>query len=351
MGLLVIRAENVPLRFDTLPLADEVHLFAKNGAVGTVPEHAFKSYRGLTKVVFIGCWEIESCAFRGCVELAVVDASRAAILKVGFGAFAGCLNLTEINFYAEQRGAFLCDEALREYKLSLAVAAFAGCISLVKVTLPSVGAVGERHGKKMRYPSLKFRENHCVPPLVILTVANPLDGRVPCLGTFWGCTSLTSVLIYGNESSNLSLQCGTFTGAPLSTFSVVGSVKSIDLDAFDGRLTQFKTLFLVGNVHLSGTPPDSCFGVWVQGTITTKPMPPHFVAGAARANIHGHAITRQLFLTTAKAHFRQTVLQGFRFLTDRNKCTILTALMALRKRNLDSLSTRLVLSYLRLGDL
>lgn len=361
MEVLTVTADAVPDRFDLLPWAREIRFVAKNSTIGTVPENACLSYRGLIKLVFIGVWNLDDSSFRGCVDLCEVDVTEGVVLRIGIAAFAGCIRLKKLNFAANNDPIALCDRFFCEYKTKLGLAAFAGCIHLVCVELPPIGAFGDRHGKKIHYPHLRFPEplsGDRVPPQVILKIANPPGSKkVPCIGVFWGCTSLTSVTIRGNESSNLSLQRGTFTGAPLAELLLHCSVKAIDLSAFDPDITRIRVLRASGAVKLCGVPPTSLFGIWIRGTCNSEILPRPMLVASSMTGIRSLGMSSQRFLENVKIHFRQPAVNS-KYLTQRHRCTLVSMIIAM-KRGFDdnrafaigSVPIRLVLSFLTLRDL
>ena len=162
---------------------------------------------------------IRSSAFQNCSSLISIEIPT-SVTSIGDSAFYGCSRLTSITIPAGVT--------------SIGYSAFYGCSSLISITLPFVGATlnGTSYthfGYIFGASSYSYNSDYVPTSLkeVIITGGTKIGSAA-----FWGCSSLTSIVI--PEGSQLtSIGQYAFEGcSSLTSIEIPNSVKSIGQYAF-----------------------------------------------------------------------------------------------------------------------
>ena len=214
-------------------------------SVTSIGEKAFLDCTSLTSVTFGNnnlLENIGAIAFAGCTLLESVEIPN-SVTSIGGWVFNGCTSLESI--------------VIPDSVTSIGSGAFAGCTSLESITLPFVGATKDGTSNThfgYIFGASSYSDNNSKVPASLKTVV--VTGGESISGSaFWGCASLTSIVIPDSVTSigtNLFRECSLlksieipdsvkkienlafFKCASLTSIEIPDNVKSLGNNAFDG---------------------------------------------------------------------------------------------------------------------
>ena len=229
-------------------------------SVTTIGTSAFSGCSRLTSIIIPeGVTSIGDKAFYGCSSLTSIIIPE-GVTSIGAYAFYGCSGLTSITipssvtsigYYAFYGCSRLTSITIPSSVTSIGYGAFSGCSSLTSISLPFVGASRTATGTsalfgyifgttsytggsstKQYYTSSSYSIYYIPASLktVIITDATTLG-----YGVFYGCSSLTSIIIQEGVTSigdNAFYGCSSLTNITIPT-----SVTSIGYGAFYGCIS------------------------------------------------------------------------------------------------------------------
>jgi uncharacterized protein YjdB len=192
-----------------------VKLDISGSAITSIGENSLRDCPTLVEITMPSVTSIGTYAFSGCTNLVDIDIP-ASVRSIGNYAFSGCTKFTSVTIPGSVT--------------SIGSSVFRGCTSLVNAYTPSIG-------NYMFFGCTKLTD---------VTFGGTNIG----VGTFSGCTSLTSAPI---PSGATSIGNNTFSGCTgLTSVEIPATVKSIGESAFKGCTNLI-------SVRFDGTIPSTSF--------------------------------------------------------------------------------------------